>query len=76
MGKNRPRRYPNKPQNNKQNPCPRYEEYSNGNCYCEGGSVSDAYICKGNPHNCVKTKYHRAASRSDKQIENGVFRRR
>ena len=33
-------------------------------------------ICKGNPHNCVKTKYHRAASRSDKQINDDVLRRR
>lgn len=27
----------------------------------------DADVCKGNPHNCVKTKYHRMASMSDKQ---------
>ena len=76
MSKGKPRWYPDKPQNNKQNPCPRYEEYSSGGCYCEGGSVGDAEICKGNPHNCMKTLYHRAASRSDKQINDDVFRRR
>ena len=68
--------YPNKPQNNMPLICPRYEEYSNGSCYCHGGSVGDAEICNGNPHNCIKTKYHRAASRSNKQINDGVFKRR
>ena len=43
----------------------RYEE-------CEQGNSADAKICKGNPHNCVKTKYHRATSRSNKQIIDGV----
>ena len=76
MGKNKPRWYPDKPQNNKQIPCLRYEEYSDGNCYCYGGGVYDADICKGNPHNCIKTKYHRAASRSDKQINDGIFKSR
>ena len=76
MGKGKPRLYPDKPQNNRKIPCPRYEEYSNGSCCCEGGSVGDAEICKGNPHNCVKTTYHRAASRSNKQINNGDFKRR
>jgi hypothetical protein len=76
MSKNKSRWYPDKPQNNKQNPCPRYEEYSTGGCYCHGGWSDDAKICKGNPHNCVKTLYHRAASRSDKQINDDVFRRR
>ena len=76
MSKGKARWYPDKPQNNRQIPCPRYEEYPNGVCYCEQGDSNDAKICKGNPHNCVKTKYHRAASRSDKQINDGVFRRR
>lgn len=68
MAKGKPRRYPDKPQNNFSIPCLRYEKYSNGLCYCEQGSSNDAKVCKGNPHNCVKTKYHRAASRSNKQI--------
>ena len=76
MSKGKVRWYPDKPQNNRQIPCPRYEEYFNGGCYCEQGDSNDAKICKGNPHNCVKTKYHRAASRSDKQINDGVFKRR
>ena len=66
MTKGKSRHNPNKPQNNKQIPCPRYEEYSNGGYYCEQGNSKDAEICKGNPHNCIKTMYHRAASRSNK----------
>jgi hypothetical protein len=76
MGKNKPRWYPDKPQNNMPIHCPRYEEYSFGGCYCHGGGVYDAETCKGNPHNCIKTKYHRAASRSNKQINDDVFKRR
>lgn len=76
MGKNKPRWYPDKPQNNMPLVCPRYEEYSDGGCYCHGGWDYDAKICKGNPHNCVKTFYHRAASRSNKQINDEVFRRK
>ena len=76
MSKGKARWYPDKPQNNRQIPCSRYEEYKSGGCYCHGGCSKDAEICKGNPHNCVKTKYHRAASRSDKKINDGVFRRR
>ena len=68
MGTGKPRWYPDKPQNNMKIPCPRYEEHGNGTYYCEQGNIGDAEICKGNPHNCVKTKYHRAASRSNKQI--------
>ena len=52
--------------------CPRFEDHGRGIFYCEQGHVRDAYICKGNPHNCVKTKYHRAASRSNKQIIDDV----
>ena len=76
MSKRKPRWYPDKPQNNMKIPCPRYEEYSTGGCYCHGGDSNDAKICKGNPHNCVKTLYHRAASRSNKQINDDVFKRR
>lgn len=68
MGKGKPRWYPDKPQNNYPIYCPRFEQYSNGLVYCHGGWSADARVCKGNPHNCVKTKYHRAASRSNKQI--------
>ena len=76
MGKGEPRHNPDKPQNNRPLICSRYEEYSNGGCYCHGGDSKDAEICKGNPHNCVKTKYHRAASRSNIQINNGDFKRK
>lgn len=72
MGKGKPRWYPDKPQNNYPIYCTRFEQYSNGLVYCHGGHPADARVCKGNPHNCVKTKYHRAASRSNKQIIDGV----
>ena len=68
MAKGKPRWYPDKPQNNQPLSCPRYEEHNNGTCYCEQGTSDDAKVCKGNPHNCVKTKYHKLASRSNKQI--------
>ena len=74
MKVNKLRHNPYKPQNNRIYPCPRYEEHY-GTYYCEGG-YGEASICKGNPHNCVKTFYHRAASRSNKQINDGVFSRR
>lgn len=73
MGKGKPRWYPDKPQNKMPLICPRYEEHSGGIRYCEQGNINDAYICKGNPHNCVKTRYHRAASRSNKQINDDVY---
>lgn len=76
MSKNKPRWYPDKPQNNMPLVCSRYEEYANGMCYCHGGNFNDAETCNGNPHNCVKTLYRRAASRSDKQINDGVFKNR
>ena len=72
MGKGKPRWYQDKPQNNMPLICPRFEDHGNGNYYCEQGNVGDAKICNGNPHNCVKTKYHRAASRSNKQIIDDV----
>lgn len=72
----KPRHDPDKPQNSIAGFCTRYEKYANGGCYCEQGDSNDAKTCKGNPHNCIKTKYKRAASRSDKQINDGVFRRR
>jgi len=67
MGKGKQRKYPGKKQNNYPQICPRYETYSWTNkAYCEGGNVGDAEICKGNPHNCIKTKYHRIASTPQK----------
>lgn len=74
MGKNRPRKYPDKPQNNYLIPCPRFEDH-NGIYYCEGG-IGDARTCSGNPYNCVKTYYKRAASRSNVQINNGDYKRK
>ena len=61
MKKGKPRTNPDKPQNNKVNPCPYYEEHE-GFTICEGGYTNASTICKGNPHNCVKTLYHREAS--------------
>lgn len=75
MAKNKPRKYPDKPQNNYRIPCPRYEDY-NGIFYCEQGSSEDAAVCKGNPYNCIKTFYKRAASRSNLQINNDNFKRK
>lgn len=72
MAKGKPRWYPDKTQNNYPTYCPRFEDHGNGIYYCEQGNVRDAYVCKGNLHNCVKTKYHRAASRSNKQIIDDV----
>lgn len=65
MAKGKPRHNPDKPQNNKPLVCPYYETYSwmPGIAYCEGGETNAAYICKGNPHNCIKTYLHRNASR-------------
>lgn len=77
MGKGKPRHNPDKPQNKIGDRCTYYETYSfSSSVYCEGGCSADAETCKGNPHNCIKTFYKRAASRSDKQKLNGVFRRK
>lgn len=75
MSKNKPRKYPDKPQNNYPIPCPKYEEICGRIPYCHGGNSDDARTCKGNPYNCVKTYYKRAASRSNVQINNGDFKR-
>lgn len=76
MGKNKPRHNPDKPQNKYGDFCQRYEEYSYGGCYCVQGDSNDAKVCGGNLHNCIKTKFKRAASRSDAQIKNGDFSRK
>jgi hypothetical protein len=67
MSKGKPRHNPDKPQNNYGGICPYYEEYPNGSASCENSFIANVNICKGNPHNCVKIKYHKLACRSDKQ---------
>ena len=74
MGKGKPRHNPDKPQNKYGGFCTRYETYNDAPPYCEGGCCDDAKTCKGNPHNCIKTYYRRAASRSNKQINNGNYK--
>lgn len=74
MGKDKPKHNPNKEQNKKGNFCQYYEEYSIGNVACER-LIGDVKVCQGNPNNCVKTFYKRAASRSNKHINNGDFKR-
>lgn len=69
MGKGKPRHHPEKRANQKGWWCQGCEEID-GKLYCEGG-YGDTEICKGNPHNCIKTFYHAAASLSDKQKMNG-----
>ena len=75
MSKGKPRHNPNKYQNKKGECCQYYEEYPSGHAACEGG-FGDVKICKGNPHNCIKTYYHRLASRSNVQINNGDYKSR
>ena len=71
MGKNKPRWYPDKPQNNYGAECTMVEEIpqSDGSVMlrCEhiGGTQADIKVCKGNRHNCVKTYLHTEASKSD-----------
>lgn len=61
MGKGKPRHDLNKKQNKYGKYCSYYEKYSNkSEPKCEI-SLGDVNICKGNPHNCVKTKYHKLA---------------
>jgi O-succinylbenzoate synthase len=62
----KPRHDPDKKQNKYGFWCQCAEEHDDGTITCEG-NYGDTSICKGNPHNCVKTKYHRLASRSDRQ---------
>lgn len=75
VGKNRPRHNPDKKQNRMGDFCQYYEKCASGHSVCEG-HVGDANVCKGNPHNCVKTLYRRAASRSNIQINNDNFKRK
>lgn len=79
MGKGKPRHNPDKRQNKKGGWCGAcdngfpekvnnkswYDVESKSWCICEHGE--DVNICKGNPHNCIKTMYHNMATRSDNQ---------
>ena len=80
MGKGKPRWYPDKKQKNYNQWCQACEDFKdeNGKEYysCEGYGRSHAEVCKGNPHNCIKTYYHRLASRSNKNIINGDYKPR
>ena len=69
MGKSKPRWYPNKKQNQYGNFCSYYEESNNGYGYCESllTNGNPTVICKGNPHNCCKVKYHDMARKNGKQ---------
>jgi len=67
--KRKPRHDLNKPQNQMGSRCSYYESVNGSPC-CENSFVADVSICKGNPHNCVKVKYKRLASRNDKQKNN------
>lgn len=66
MGKNKQRHNLNKPQNQYGNWCSYAEKLKDGSLTCECG-YGDANICKGDRHNCIKTKYHKLASMSDRQ---------
>lgn len=74
MGKNKPRHNPDKKQNKMRDFCQYFEKCASGHIACEG-LVGDAKVCKGNPHNCIKTFYRRAASRSNTQTNNGDFKK-
>ncbi len=73
MGKGKPRYNPDKLQNKRGGFCQWYEEYSSGHVACER-NYGDVNIGKGTPHNCIKTYYHRLASRSNVQINNGDYK--
>lgn len=65
MGKGKPRWYPDKKQNKYGDWCSACEDV-NDKLYCEAHQGTNATdICKGNPHNCCKVKYHKEATKSD-----------
>lgn len=74
MDKDKPRHNPDKKQNKMGDFCQYYEEYDSRHVAYEG-NAGNAKVCQGNPYNCVKTFYKRAAIRSNKQINNGNFKR-
>ena len=68
MGKGKPRKYPDKKQNLMGGWCQQCDipaPMNDNNMNCELGY--DTHICNGNPHNCIKVKYHQQASLSDRQ---------
>jgi len=67
MGKGDLRHNPDKRQNRQGRYCSYFEEHPNGFTCCENSFIADTAICKGNPHNCIKIKYKKLASRSDIQ---------
>lgn len=64
MSKNKPRKYPDKPQNKKGYWCD-YCEIINGKMNCEAGAPAHIVeeVCKGNPHNCCKVTYRKWAGK-------------
>lgn len=57
--KGKPRHNPEKYQNKIGAICKYSEDDGKGGIRCELGD--DIEICKGNPHNCCKVKYHKLA---------------
>lgn len=64
MGKGKPRHNPEKKQNKYGFWCQACDKIGNV-LTCEMYGTRAAQICKGNPHNCVKVKYHKEATKSD-----------
>ena len=69
MRKGKPRKYPEKIQNQYGGIC--CPDFDKGDFHtvwrdhcCEFGEKA-RLICKNNPHNCVKVKYHELAARSE-----------
>jgi hypothetical protein len=58
MGKGKPRHNPKKKQNQMGSYCSYFEREG----VCEAGH--NAYVCNGNPHNCIKEKYLALAGKS------------
>ena len=80
MGKGKPRQNPDKPANKMGKFCSYCDSYTdeNGNeilIACCGMLPGKDHLktCQGNPHNCIKTYYHRLASRSNKQINDNIY---
>lgn len=69
MGKGKPRKNPNKPQNRYRDFCQYYEESGGEHGHCEAllTNGNPTVICKGNPHNCCKVKYSEMARKNGKQ---------
>ena len=80
MGKGKPRHNSDKPQNKYGARCGILEEIPQPDgsvqlhCDCFGSTAADVKVCKGNRHNCIKTLFHREASKSNAR-KNNDFRR-